>query len=59
VDDLAESATTSGAAMPSDAALRRIPRTDLLLADPRLAAAQHRLGRSLVSGCSRTRRAPP
>ena len=48
MDDLAESATTSGAATPSAAALRRIPRTDLLLADPRLAAAQHRLGRSLV-----------
>src|SRR5215469_1785457 len=48
VDDLAESAATSGAATPSAAALRRIPRTDLLLADPRLAAAQHRLGRSLV-----------
>jgi L-seryl-tRNA(Ser) seleniumtransferase len=27
---------------------RRIPRTDLLLSDPRLAAAQRRLGRSLV-----------
>ena len=48
MDDLAESAATSGAATPSAAALRRIPRTDLLLADPRLAAAQHRLGRSLV-----------
>jgi L-seryl-tRNA(Ser) seleniumtransferase len=42
VDDLAESAPTRSAA------LRRIPRTDLLLADPRLAAAQQRLGRSLV-----------
>jgi L-seryl-tRNA(Ser) seleniumtransferase len=47
VDDLAESAAARGAATRS-AALRRIPRTDLLLADPRLAAAQHRLGRSLV-----------
>ena len=39
MDDLAESAATSGAATSSAAALRRIPRTDLLLADPRLAAA--------------------
>jgi len=46
VDDLAESA--AGSADTRSAALRRIPRTDLLLADPRLAAAQHRLGRSLV-----------
>jgi L-seryl-tRNA(Ser) seleniumtransferase len=30
------------------AARRRIPRTDVLLGDPRLAAAQRRLGRSLV-----------
>lgn len=29
-------------------ARRRIPRTDALLADPRLAAAQRRLGRPLV-----------
>ena len=29
-------------------ARRRIPRTDALLADPRLTAAQHRLGRPLV-----------
>jgi hypothetical protein len=54
----AESAATCSAATPS-ADLRRIPRTDLLLADPRLASAQHRLGRSLASGCSRTRRARP
>jgi len=32
------------------ASLRRIPRTDQLLADPRLAAAQRRLGRDLVKG---------
>ena len=42
VDDLAP-----GKAAP-DEARRRIPRTDLLLADPRLAAAQGRLGRPLV-----------
>jgi L-seryl-tRNA(Ser) seleniumtransferase len=42
VDDLAQ-----GRAKP-DEARRRIPRTDLLLADPRLAAAQRRLGRPLV-----------
>jgi len=40
VNDLA------GASGPQ--ARRRIPRTDLLLDDPRLAAAQRRLGRSLV-----------
>jgi L-seryl-tRNA(Ser) seleniumtransferase len=37
VDDLAQSG-----------AHQRIPRTDLLLADPRLQAAEHRLGRPLV-----------
>jgi len=47
VDDLAESAAAGGADTRS-AALRRIPRTDLLLADPRLAAAERRLGRPLV-----------
>jgi L-seryl-tRNA(Ser) seleniumtransferase len=45
VDDLADSVPRGAA----DAiALRRIPRTDQLLADPRLAAAQGRLGRDLV-----------
>ena len=47
MDDLAESAAAGGADTRS-AALRRIPRTDLLLADPRLAAAERRLGRPLV-----------
>jgi len=47
VDDLAEGAAAGGADTRS-AALRRIPRTDLLLADPRLAAAERRLGRPLV-----------
>jgi L-seryl-tRNA(Ser) seleniumtransferase len=31
---------------------RRIPRTDRLLADPRLAAAEHRLGRDLVKAAA-------
>jgi L-seryl-tRNA(Ser) seleniumtransferase len=42
VDDLAHGGTGRAEAR------RRIPRTDLLLADPRLAAAQDRLGRPLV-----------
>ncbi len=37
------------AALPAEGNLRRsVPRTDLLLADPRLAAAERRLGRALV-----------
>ena len=47
MDDLAEGAAAGGADTRS-AALRRIPRTDLLLADPRLAVAERRLGRPLV-----------
>jgi len=50
VDDLARSApsgTPEGAA-PEGTARRQIPRTDLLLADPRLVAAEPRLGRPLV-----------
>jgi len=43
VDDLAQDE-----ARRPDEARRRIPRTDLLLADPRLAAAAGRLGRPLV-----------
>ena len=43
VDDLAQEE-----ARRPDEARRRIPRTDLLLADPRLAAAAGRLGRPLV-----------
>jgi len=45
VDDLARSAS---AGAPDSARLRKIPRTDQLLADPRMAAAQRRLGRDLV-----------
>jgi L-seryl-tRNA(Ser) seleniumtransferase len=41
VDDLAQSA-------PDRALLRQIPRTDQLLADPRMRAAEHRIGRDLV-----------
>jgi len=49
VDDLArDEAGRQDEASRQHAARRRIPRTDLLLADPRLAAAQGRLGRQLV-----------
>ena len=41
MDDLAQSA-------PDRALLRQIPRTDQLLADPRMRAAEHRIGRDLV-----------
>jgi L-seryl-tRNA(Ser) seleniumtransferase len=41
VDDLAES-------MPGPALLRKIPRTDQLLNDPRMRAAERRVGRDLV-----------
>jgi L-seryl-tRNA(Ser) seleniumtransferase len=41
VDDLAQSA-------PDRALLRQIPRTDQLLADPRMRAAERRVGRDLV-----------
>lgn len=45
MDDLAQSAPRGAVDSPS---LRKIPRTDQLLADPRMAAAQRRLGRDLV-----------
>jgi len=49
VDDLArDEASPQDEASRQHAARRRIPRTDLLLDDPRLAAAQGRLGRQLV-----------
>ena len=53
VDDLAQSAPRGGsgraARAPEDrASLRRIPRTDQLLSDPRMLAAERRLGRDLV-----------
>src|SRR6202167_2571951 len=41
VDDLAQSA-------PDQALLRKIPRTDQLLGDPRMRAAERRVGRDLV-----------
>jgi len=37
-----------GGAAPGQALLRQIPRTDQLLADPRMRAAEHRVGRDLV-----------
>src|ERR1700748_1316346 len=51
--DLAQSAPSEasdrGARASEDrASLRRIPRTDQLLADPRMLAAERRLGRDLV-----------
>jgi L-seryl-tRNA(Ser) seleniumtransferase len=49
VDDLAQDAPRGAPGAAADtASLRRIPRTDQLLADPRMAAAQRRLGRDLV-----------
>ena len=49
MDDLAQSAPGGAARRgPDRATLRLIPRTDQLLADPRMAAAQRRLGRDLV-----------
>jgi L-seryl-tRNA(Ser) seleniumtransferase len=48
VDDLAQGATSGTSEGAADAARRKIPRTDLLLADPRLAAAEPRLGRPIV-----------
>jgi L-seryl-tRNA(Ser) seleniumtransferase len=49
VDDVARSAPAGAPRGASDSArLRKIPRTDQLLADPRMAAAQRRLGRDLV-----------
>jgi L-seryl-tRNA(Ser) seleniumtransferase len=37
-----------GGTVPGQALLRQIPRTDQLLADPRMRAAEHRVGRDLV-----------
>ena len=37
-----------GGAAPGQALLRQIPRTDQLLADPRMRAAERRVGRDLV-----------
>jgi L-seryl-tRNA(Ser) seleniumtransferase len=58
VDDLAQSAprggsgraarASEGSASGSRAYLRKIPRTDQLLSDPRMLAAERRLGRELV-----------
>src|ERR1700744_5271076 len=49
VDDLAQGQPRGTPREALDrAALRQIPRTDQLLADPRLAAAELRLGRNLV-----------
>jgi L-seryl-tRNA(Ser) seleniumtransferase len=49
VDDLARGAPAGGGgAAPDNALLRQIPRTDELLADPRLRLAADRLGRDLV-----------
>jgi len=49
VDDLRRQAQPGAATdAPDSASLRKIPRTDQLLADPRLAVAQRRLGRDLV-----------
>ncbi len=51
VDDLgqgAPGAPRGGGAVPGPALLRQIPRTDQLLADPRMRAAELRVGRDLV-----------
>ena len=50
VDDLAQSAPrgTAGSAAADGASLRKIPRTDQLLNDPRMLAAERRVGRDLV-----------
>jgi L-seryl-tRNA(Ser) seleniumtransferase len=55
VDDLGQGAPGGaprgdgdGGAGPGQALLRQIPRTDQLLADPRMRAAEHRVGRDLV-----------
>jgi L-seryl-tRNA(Ser) seleniumtransferase len=53
VDDLGQGAPGGaprgdGGAAPGQALLRQIPRTDQLLADPRMRAAEHRVGRDLV-----------
>src|SRR5690348_3107586 len=48
VDDLAQSAPRGDSGRADGASLRKIPRTDQLLADPRMLAAERRLGRDLV-----------
>jgi L-seryl-tRNA(Ser) seleniumtransferase len=49
VDDHAQSAPRAGSGMACDGpSLRRIPRTDQLLDDPRMRAAERRVGRDLV-----------
>jgi L-seryl-tRNA(Ser) seleniumtransferase len=48
VDDVAGSAPRGAQRGAGRAALRSIPRTDQLLTDPRMAAAERRLGRDLV-----------
>jgi len=48
VDDLARNAPSGTPEAAQGASRRQIPRTDVLLADPRLAAAEPRLGRPLV-----------
>jgi L-seryl-tRNA(Ser) seleniumtransferase len=49
VDDHAQSAPRAGSGRACDGlSLRRIPRTDQLLADPRMRAAERRVGRDLV-----------
>ncbi|HEV2450536.1 MAG TPA: L-seryl-tRNA(Sec) selenium transferase, partial [Streptosporangiaceae bacterium] len=49
-DDAADEGTGS---RPAGDARRLVPRTDALLADPRLAAAEQRLGRALVKAAGR------
>ena len=49
VDDLAQSAPRGAAGQaPDSGTLRKIPRTDQLLDDPRMRAAERRVGRDLV-----------
>ena len=49
MDDLARSAPRGGAGRAPDSGyLRKIPRTDQLLSDPRMRAAERRVGRDLV-----------
>ena len=49
MDDLARSAPRGGAGRAPDSGyLRKIPRTDQLLGDPRMRAAERRVGRDLV-----------